>query len=249
MIRFNDTANRNGIIQEIEREIGAQPGDISGSANRLLDATAGVNLALDDFTALAIRASGTWQYDDSNQTDYPIIKTNIVSGQRDYSVTTDGSGNLVLDIYKVAILPSATATQYREIAPVDAQSDGYSAGRFNDATVTGTPYDYDKTANGIIFGTVPDYDAANGLLLYVNRESSHFASTDTTKTPGIPGIFHKYLVVRPAEDFARRNNHANYPLVRAERLQMEQDIQGYYGRRERDVRKQITSRPIQGGFR
>jgi hypothetical protein len=83
-----------------------------------------------------------------------------------------------------------------------------------------------------------------GLLLYINREASYFTSTDTTKKPGVPGIFHRWFAIRPAEDYARRNNLTNYPLLRAERLQMEKDIAAYFGRRERDVRHIIKPKGI-----
>src|SRR3990167_10378043 len=114
-VQFSDTTNYKGIIQLIEKELGFKRGDISGDANLLKEITADVNLAWDDYLTIALPASGKWQFDDSNQTDYPIIKTNLVDGQRDYTFTTDEGGNLILDIYKVAILLSATDTLYQEI--------------------------------------------------------------------------------------------------------------------------------------
>lgn len=241
---FNNTTDGNGIIQALERETGGNPGDISNSTINMQRATADINSAFSDYLALALQAGGTWQFDDSNQTDYPIIRTNIISGQRDYTFGTDGSNNLILDIYKAAILPSATATQYEEITPVDTQSDPSAATDFNNSSNTGTPREYDKTANGIIFRTVPNYNATNGLLLYINREATFFTPSDNTKKPGVPGLHHRWFVVRPAEDDARRNNRPTYPLLRAERLQMEKDIQAYFGRRERDVRHRLTTKGI-----
>jgi hypothetical protein len=241
---FNDTTNYKGIIQLIEREAGFNRGDISGDTNRLKDWTADVNMAMDDFTKLAIEASGTWQYDDSNHTDYPILTVALEDGQRDYSFTLDGSGNLILDIYRVFVKPSATATNYVEIFPKDQQSERGTEGYTDGQNVEGVPYTYDKTGNGIFLDPIPSYDAAAGLKLYVNREGSYFTSSDTTKKPGVPGLFHRYLALRPAEDYARRNGKPSYTALRAERMQMEEDIKAYYGRRERDVRKRITNKPI-----
>jgi hypothetical protein len=242
-IPFNDTTNFRGIVQQYEKEIGANQGQISGDTQKLKEFTADVNLAFDDFLNIAIPASGTYQYDDSNHTDYPFIKTNIVSGQRDYPFLQDENGNGILDIYKVAILTSATGTQYQELTPVDTQSEPNLAATFN-SSVTGIPGAYDKTGNGIVFDVIPSYSATLGLLLYINREASYFTSTDTTKKPGVPGIFHRWFAIRPAEDYARRNNLTNYPLLRAERLQMEKDIAAYFGRRERDVRHIIKPKGI-----
>ena len=49
------------------------------------DLTADVNLGLDKIWAIIFTSNGTWQWDDTNHTsDYPIITTDLVSGQRDY---------------------------------------------------------------------------------------------------------------------------------------------------------------------
>lgn len=237
---FSDTSTYKGIVQIYEKLIGANRTDISGNSNKLKELTADVNLlGWDEYLKLAFEASGTWQFDDSNQTDYPIITTNIVASQRDYSFTVDGTSNLILEIYKVAILPSATATLYQEILPIDAQSEPNNDFIANQ-TVTGTPYEYDKTSNGIFLNPIPSYSATSGLRVYINREASYFTSSDTTKKPGCPGIHHRWFALRPAEDYAMRNGLASYPLLRAERLQMEEDIKAFFGRRERDVRKRLT---------
>ena len=65
--------------------------------------TADENLALDKVTGIIFTSSGRWQYDDTNHEDYPIITTNLTSGQRDYTFTTDEQGNLILDIYRVMV--------------------------------------------------------------------------------------------------------------------------------------------------
>lgn len=257
---FSDTSTYRGIVQIYEKEIGAEYGDISGSTPRLKSLTADVNLALDDFVALAIKSSGTWQFDDSNQGDYPIITTNLTSGQRDYSFTTDGSGNLILDIYQVFVAnPSGI---FREVLPVDVQSQsslvggvlsgnlgsgGDLSGFWDGRNTTGTPNKYDKTANGIFLDPIPNYNSSGGLKVYINREGSYFVSTDTTKKPGVPGIFHKYFALKPALDYARRNNLAVLPRLEAEVLRFEGNerlgvvgaIQEYFSRRPRDEQPRL----------
>lgn len=247
-IQFSDTSTYKGIVQIFEKECGFERGTISGDTNRLKELAADVNLALDDFIAIAIQASGTWQFDDSNQTDYPEIKTNLVSGQRDYSFTTDQTGNLILDIYKVMVVSSATSGIFSEILPVDQQSPN---GNNDDTTsfidgrnTTGIPWRYDKTANGIFLDPIPSFNATLGLKIQINREGSYFAYTDTTKKPGVPGLFHKYFALKPALDYARRNSLASYNRLYGEVLEYEGDrekgivgsIERYFGRREKDKR-------------
>lgn len=243
-LSFNDTTTLKGIVQQYEEEIGVDAGTISGNTTKLKRFTAKANLALDDFTKIAIQASGTWQWDDSNHADYPIIKTNIVSGQQSYLITSDEQSNIILDIYKVAILPSATATTYVDIVPTDEQTQDDTSGFINETTVGGVPTCYGKTANGIFFDPTPNYSATNGLKLYINREPSYFTYTDTTKKPGIPGIFHRYLVLRPAEDDARIHAKVTYQALRAERLQMEADIKEYFYNREKDIPNQLKVKGI-----
>lgn len=228
---FNDTTNLKGLVQEYELEI-SNEGLVSSNTTRLKQFAAAVNSALDDFTALAIQSSGTWQWDDSSHADFPIITTNLVSGQRDYTFTTDEQGNIILDIYKVLVADSSGV--FHEIKAVDAQSQTDTNGFWDGRNTTGLPTRYDKTANGIFLDAIPNYNATNGLKVYINREASYFSHTDTTKRPGVPGIFHRYFVLRPAEDYARRNNLANYQAIRAERIEMEREIEEYFSMRPKD---------------
>lgn len=246
--QFSDTTNLKGLVQLYEKECGFNYGDVSGDATKLKQFTAEANMARDDFDAIALTASGKWNLDDSNHTDYPIIKTNLVAGQRDYPFTTDEQGNLILDIYKVLILPSATATEYEEIFPVDQQTE--TTGIETEETAQGVPYRYDKTANGIFLDPIPSYSATLGLKLLINREASYFTSTDTTKKPGVPGLFHKYFYLKPAATYARRNGLANLNAIENELIKMEGNplvgivgsIAEYFGRRAKDERPRITGR-------
>ena len=255
MLAFSDTTNFRGILQIYEKEIGAERGFVSGDTNRLKEFTADVNLAWDDYVYLALKSSGAWQWDDSNHVDYPIIKTNLAASQQDYSFTTDEQENLILDIYKVMILPSATATEYDEIYPRDQQQ--IEAHEIDDdiakeVSTEGTPFHYDKTANGIFVDPIPSYSATNGLKVYINREPSYFVSTDTTKKPGCPGIHHRYFALKPALDYARRNQLTNYNLLREEVVSFEGDeekgitggIERYFSRREKDVRAVLIPEQI-----
>lgn len=103
---FSNTTTKNGLIQLCERTCGFNDGEISGNTTTLAKFTGDINIALDRALSIIFEVGGTWQFDDSNFTDYPIITTGIVSGQRDYSFTVDGSSNLILDIYRVQVSDS-----------------------------------------------------------------------------------------------------------------------------------------------
>lgn len=242
---FSDTTNLHGLMQNYEKEIGADYGFVSGNQTRRREFTSKTRSAWDMYIYLAIKASGTWQFDDSNHTKFNFIKTDLVAGQRDYTFTTDEQGNLILDIYKVAVLKSATDTLYEEIYPVDQQTKDHAPDMVAENTTQGIPYQYDKTANGIFLDPPSSYSVTNGLKVYINREASYFSESDTTKMPGCPSIHHDYFYLRPAMEYARRNSLDNFNLLREAVMSYEGDeengvtgsIERYFSRRQRDERK------------
>ena len=246
---FSDTANSAGIVQLYEEECGLEPETISGNEGALKRFTVRVNLALADFLRIALTSSGRHQYDDSNYDDYPIIEADLTSGERDIAVTQDDNGALVLDYYSVLVRDPAGT--YREIFPVDERIDPGVASFTDGQNPTGTPTTYSKIGNGIRFNVVPNYswrqatEGQRGIKLYVSRETTSFAYTDTTKKPGIPAIFHKYCYLKPSLEYARRKESANYPQLLAEIQALEGDesrsikgqIAQYFSSRPRDERQ------------
>lgn len=208
----------------------------------IADLTADANLGLAKAWSIVFSSDGKWQWDDSNFTDYPIITTDIVANQRDYAFLTDNSGNLILDIYKVTIKNNDGI--YEEIYPVDVQSDEYTESFYDGQDITGIPQAYDKTANGIFFDVVPDYDAEDGLKIYINREGSFFTTTDTNKKPGFAGLFHEYVVLFASYKYASRNGYKNKQDIYNDMIIMENEMRRYYGKREQDVVTQITANQI-----
>lgn len=236
-LQFSDSSLKSGIVEMIDANVGT-----NSTTYPIGEKTRDINLALDKVFALIFQVGGTWQFDDSNHTDYPIITTNIVSGQRDYSFTTDGSSNLVLDIFKVLV--SDSSGNFFEVFPVDQQTIA-PVSYLNGQNTTGLPSTYDKTGNGIFLDAIPNYNKTGGLKVLINRTGSYFTTTDTTKKPGFAGIFHEYLALRPSFQFAMRKSLDNMNVLKAEMLEMEADIQNYYKSRQRDEVKVLTGRSNQ----
>ena len=235
---FSDTTNKSGIIQQLERKCGFNDGDISGNTLRMAQFTADINLAMDNVAAKIFKLGGTWQFDDSNHTGYPIITTDLVAGQRDYSFTTDDAGNLILGIYKVMVLENG---KYKDLTPVDQQSQTEDVASLTDGVdLEGSVYRYDKTANGIFLDLVPTADVTGGLKVFINRESTYFTVSDTTKKPGFDGLVHEYLVYEVAYKYARDKRLANKNDLK-EGLALEMvKVENRYGRRERDIARNLT---------
>lgn len=239
-LAFNDTTSYRGLVQMYEREIGANIGDVSSSTALLKKFAADSSVALDDYLALAIQASGTWKVDDTNHTDYPEILTNIVSGQREYLFITDENGNVILDIYKVYVRNSSSAA-YRLLDTIDTDTEIEAGSITNGLSATGFASTYDKTANSIRLDVVPTANVTNGLKVSINREGSYFTYTDTTKKPGFPGIHHKYFYLKPALDYARRNTLTSYPRMEGELFKLENDIKEYFNSRTKDESQKLAT--------
>ncbi len=247
-LKFNDTANLTGLVQLYEDELGYQPGDISGNTVKLKRFTARVNRALDTYFDIAVSASGRWQLDDRNHTDHAIIKTDLVSGQRDYSFNNDGSGNLVLDIYKVMVKDENGI--YHEILPEDQQSDG-SESFYSGQDNTGVPSRYDKSGNSFFLDFIPSYNSEDGLKVYINRSSSYYVYTDTTKTVGYP-YHQEYFFLKPAYEEARKLDLKEKNGLENEILKLEGNpltgqvglIAMAYGRRSKDETLRVTGEII-----
>jgi hypothetical protein len=242
-LSYSDTTNKDGLLQRIEQELGFPDGYITGDTTRKAQWTGSLNLALDKAFHIIFKADGRWQFDDANHTTYPILTGNLVDGQRDYSFTADSDGNVILDIHKV-LVRSSTTSPYEEIYPVDVQS-GLDVSEISDGLNTeGMPYRYDKTATGIFLDPIPNANVTAGIKIYVSREGSYFATSDTTKTPGFSGLYHEYLVLEPAYRYARANNLTNREVLKRDVLEMEKKITEFYSRRSKDERQVMRGRPI-----
>lgn len=244
-IQFSDTTNLSGILQGIERELGFDYGYITGNTNRLKEWTAQVNLTHDEVLGMIFNTAGgsQWQFDDLNHTDYPIIKTNLVSGRRDYKFTTDEQGNVILDIYRITVAdPSGV---YKDIYNVDQQTpnnnNSDTSSLIDGQNLTGVPTRADLTANGIFLDLIPNYNYTNGLQVHINREGSYFSTSDTTKKPGIAGLYHEYYIVNPSYRYAQRNNLAVTSSLLERKIGLEDGIKKHYGFRDRGVKKRLQA--------
>ncbi len=240
-IQFNNPSGKNGLIQLIERNLGMADGQISGSTTLMAQFTAEVNLAIDEVFGFLFPQGGTWNLDDANHTKDPFIKTNLVSGQRDYHFTLDEQGNVILDIYRVMVANPQGV--YQEILPVDQETrdnnNNNTSSFIDERNLTGTPTRYDKTGNGIFLDLIPNYNYTNGLKVFISREALYFLTSDTTKVAGFAYLFQEYFALRPSYIYARTNNYKNVGELKRDSSEMQMAIKTYYGLREKDVLRRM----------
>jgi hypothetical protein len=239
-MQFSDTANRTGLVQLLEDLTSTASG--TTSSYTLATKTRDINNAFAHFMLKAISASGKWQIDDTNQTDYPILKIDLVSGQQDYSFTSDGStpANQILDISRVECADADG--NFSVLDPFDQTDETASLKELSD--ISGNPRRYDKLANGIWLDPKPDFSLVEGLRVYYNRTPSYFTTADTTKSAGIPQMFHEYLAVRPAYLFVLSKNLPQIVGYRDLMLSLEKKIDDYYAARNKDEHTTIKNKYV-----
>lgn len=202
-----------------------------------------INLALDRILALIFQADGRWKFDDSNHTDYPIITTDLVSGQRDYSFTSDDTGNLILEVYRVMV--ANEDGRFYDLTLEDQLIRGRAMGMVSGQNLTGKPSKYNKLANGIFLDSIPNYNYTDGLKIFINREASYFTALDTfytTKKPGFAGLFHEYLALRPSYQYAYRKGLKNASILKVEMKEMEDKVEEFYSKRSKDEPTRIITK-------
>ena len=186
---FNDTAGGTGLIQLMEQNIFGDTGfgQISGDTQRLQQATNYINEAYSQYTMIALKSDGKWQFDDTNYTDYPFAVTDLVANQQDYQFLTS-----MVEILSVEVQSSAGI--WYTMSEVDEQemaNDHISmTQRF---IVNSQPWVFNRTANSIFLLPAPNYSKSGGLKVKYQRPPSYFVYTDTTKVPGFTDLTHEYL--------------------------------------------------------
>lgn len=237
-MQFSDTTNRTGIIELLEDLTTTQ--SATDSSYPLATKVRDVNNAFSYYMSLAIKACGRWQVDDTNQTDYPIVTFDLVSGQDNYAFDRDGSTptNQMIELHKLRIKDANG--KWIDIEQIDRRE--FDINQFQD--ITGVPEYYDITSNGVIFYPTPNYNSDEGAELYVSRMPTRFTSSDTTKKAGIPEMFHEYLAIRPAYFYCLVNGLKQATGLGNEMLRIEANIKNYYAGRNRGERSVVTSEPI-----
>ena len=212
-VPFSDTTNKDGLIQICERLCHFPDAGISGDATLLAQFTSALNDAYDEVLPYVFAAEARWQFDDPTHTTLPIATTNIVSGQRDYSFTSDSASASILQIDKVAIRQDATTTDYTMIYPID-QSDKNARRLIEDnSDNTGIPTKYDVIGSSILLDPEPDYASTAGLKIWYSRTPDYFTTSDTTQTPGIPDMFHQLLAYIASHEWTFINNPEETTII------------------------------------
>ena len=225
---FSDTTNYTGIIQAIDFLLFGD-GTTNNTDYTLEDRTRNVNMALDEAVAELFKADPNFIWDDTTNTDFPIAKLDLTSGQ-DHFTIPDAS----LVVHRIRVKDSngkwqtLTPKLRRELSDSELED-------------TGSPSKYYKIDNAFFPIPIPDYGSTSGIEIEFQRGANHFSSTDTTETPGFASIFHHFLPVNAALQYAIANGmNEKIAVLSAEKERIKQSMRIHYQLRAPDQPPRIS---------
>jgi hypothetical protein len=178
-----------------------------------------------------LQSQDDWDFDDKNNTDFPILTTSLVANQQDYSLPSNA-----LKIKRVEI--SYDGSNWYKAEPMDMgeRSTDSTQTSINNFFQTTKPF-YDVQYGSLFTYPVPIANSTNGLKLWIYRQITEFTLSDLTtgtKTPGFDANFHQILAYGPAYEFAIANGKSNLEEVKKELEQNMQELRQYYGSKDVD---------------
>lgn len=204
-MQFSDTTNKNGIIQDCEFLLSFNDAGISGNSTLLKQFTALANHAWDEAVDIILQSNVEWVFDDSNYTDFPIGATDLVDGQKDYKLpAASGSADISTFLRLIRVEVRDSSGQYRKI-DLMASSPNTENGISSLYTVDGLPQYYRLIGDSVELYPSPATSSVtltDGLKIHFQRSKPDFASTDTTKQPGFPSIYHRLISLKTSLDYA-----------------------------------------------
>ncbi len=229
-MQFNDTTGKSGLIQECEFWTNLGDGTISGDSVLLPQFTNRINRSFDRIMPRVLSHDTNQRWDDVNHPTHPIGTADIISGQNDYTFLADSAGNSVLNITKILAMNSSSTHYgvelYKVIPGASADVPGAQSGRVGTidstedtrvlspyTTDVGQPVKYVEKGNTFFVWPIPNFSATAGFKIFFERTQSYFVSTDTTKTPGIPAIFHQLLALYASKDWLALHKPGNTVLL------------------------------------
>jgi len=236
-MQYSDTSTNQGIIQEIESILfSSDYGKISGSTSLLQTFTRYCNQALDHITTNILECDNRWQYDDTTYTDFPIATGNLVNNQKDYQLA-------VTHLKILGISVKDSTGNWQKLMQIDPQ-DYPLIDRDELWKTASVPLYYDIMANSVFLYPAPataQMTLTAGLKIYYQRPPNYFATTDTTKVPGFPSLFHRLVALWASLFYCQANTITDKASsLTSEIKYIEDQMDSYYSSRNVDSKTRLV---------
>lgn len=218
------------LVSELKSDIDFMCGTTSATYSNT-DKLRNMNIAYQNVAKIIWESAGTWQYDDSNATDFGIATRALVAGQQDYDLPAtcqrlervevlDGNGNYI-------------PLEQKDIHDIKVGATEYLSGG-------GTPMFYDIIGNSVFLYPYPAtgyVTLAAGLKIWFSRDVT--ALDSDADTPGFALPFHRLLSLNAAIDFSR--DPGDIQKWTTQKVILENSMRSFYSKR--NVDKNIRLKP------
>ncbi len=213
--------------------------------------TSYIRPAEDRVQSLVLQSDGRWQFDDPNNTDFPIATFDLVSGQADYALDTS-----FLKLIGISVKGSNGI--WRKLQPFDAADDiGPYIDRAEYLKTNGFPYYYDLIGASAVLYPAPDNGVTVTLTaggkFYYQRAGKNFDYTtskftdgtgSTSSSPGFNSLYHDLIPLWAAYNYCIINLPSLAGGYMNEIQRLEAQLILDYSKRDKDERPVITSKRI-----
>lgn len=202
------------------------------NANRLID----INIWYRNLETEILKSQDSWDFDDTNNTDFPIITTNLIANQQDYSLPVS-----TLEIKRAEITFDGVNWYPLNAFDNGSRLKSLATNSLSDF-VTTNPY-YDVQYGSVFLYPIPTSNVTAGLKLWVTRTVTDFTLSDLTtgtKLPGIDPLFQDIIAYGTAFDFCMSKGLPqtnNLKVVLDEKLT---NLRNHYSRRAKDEKMSMT---------
>ena len=195
-----------------------------------------VNSALEEIVGNIIEVNGDFQFDDSNYTDLPEGKADLVNGQKDYSFAVT-----FLDILGVSVMDAQG--KYQKLKPIDQRDMEVDTSQFQ--STNGMPVYYDKKGASVYLYPTPatgSVTLTEGLKVFFQRTAHLFELSDTTAVPGFTSTYHRILPLMASLSYNRKYHPDRVPSMLAEISELKTALISHYSKRSKDERPKLGIR-------
>ena len=248
---FSNTSTKNGIVQTIELLLDLGDTGISGNSTLLAQFTNLINRAYDNVVSQILQNEGDYTWDDSVYSTFPIATTNLVTTpgaeQSDYYLPVANDGSVgssdlssFLRLIKVNILDAGG--NWQTVNPIsESMSQMPLENVFQNA---GFPKWYKVLGTSIFLYPAPlagQVTATAGLKLFFQRDKVEFLSSDTTRQPGFPSIYHYLLPLEASETWAAIKGMRQLAFIQQKKAEFTHNLGWGIANKNKDQRQRLRA--------
>lgn len=205
-----------------------------------------INIWYQKVATMILEAQTDADFDDANQTDYPIYTSPLIAGQRDYPIPATLK---MLEIKRLDV--TYDGSHYYRALPFDNASEKRGFGPLGGSAEMDLEVDrryikqsprYDVKYNSIFMyplAVQSEVDSGAKIVAEFTRQIIEFTSaqlTTGTISPGFDAPFHAMLSYGPAFEFAQKMNLPQAKSIFTELQDYEVRLKRHYANQDKDFK-------------